>query len=84
MSSNLFVLLLGLVPVWAGGGVGVPLGWFGPWTSGAFLLTVPGSIVCVVTVLFRCFLCASVCWCLVVACWGRVRGAGLLALVCGV
>ena len=34
---------------------------------------------------FAVSLCASVCVCFVVACWGGgVGGAGLLALVCGV
>ena len=33
---------------------------------------------------FAVSLCASVCVCFVVACWGGGGGAGLLAFVCGV
>ena len=63
-----------LVRIWAGGGVGAPLGRFGP-SSGIFLLAVPGRcFLCKSFVLFlSCFVvlsCAFVCWCLVVACWG--------------
>ena len=38
---------------------------------------------CFFCLVFAVLLCASVCVCLVVACWGG-GGAGLLALVCGV
>ena len=74
-----------LVRIWAGSGVGAPLDRCRP-SSGIFLPTIPGwCFFCGPFVLFlSCFVvlsCASVCWCLVVACW---EGADLLALVCDV
>ena len=73
-----------LIHIWAKGEVGAPLYWFRP-SGGFFLLTVPGQCYfCGSLVLFLSCLvvlsCASVCWFLVVACWGE--GVGLLALVC--
>ena len=74
-----------LVRVWVGGGVGA----VGPvWALRcSVLLTAPGrcffcgSFVFLFCLVFSVSLCASVCVCFVVGCWG---GGGLLALVFGV
>ena len=76
---------------WSASGLGVglaPLGRFGP-SSGVFYWPFQGGASFVGLLCFRCLvfavsLCASVCGCFVVACWGGGGGAGLLALVCGV